>query len=254
MLMEGNILIADSGELFVREATNVLTGNGYKVDHEPGIEPAVKKLKSHKYDLAIIEIGSKEHHKLQVVKDLQQSLRHLQIILTTETPTIVSATLAHEINAQGYLIKPISPDELLRQVESGMRNRRLHSVAITFEERINSLMNDLTAANASLNVASGMPAPLTFEALANLSYYNIMQFLVVLKQLHEACLHETCTKKNMDKVACHIFDCPRLNGYRSILIEAIEVLEGTKKSFKSKEIADLRKKLKDLIDRENFPS
>lgn len=43
--------------------------------------------------------------------------------------------------------------------------------------------------------------------------------------------------------ACPPFDCPHRRKFRETLVEAISVLEDTRKSFKSKQLEALRKKL-----------
>ena len=42
---------------------------------------------------------------------------------------------------------------------------------------------------------------------------------------------------------CRLLDCPHRQRYRQTLVETVEVLEQTKKSFKSKQLERLRQKL-----------
>ena len=50
-----------------------------------------------------------------------------------------------------------------------------------------------------------------------------------------------------EKPICHYFNCPRLRELEDIVRESIETLEETKKSFRSKELGKLRKKLKKVL-------
>lgn len=46
---------------------------------------------------------------------------------------------------------------------------------------------------------------------------------------------------------CHLMNCSRLSAYESGIRETVDVLVKTKNSFKSKDLAELRKKLEGLL-------
>ncbi|OGP65455.1 MAG: hypothetical protein A2157_13025 [Deltaproteobacteria bacterium RBG_16_47_11] len=46
---------------------------------------------------------------------------------------------------------------------------------------------------------------------------------------------------------CSMADCPHKKLFHRVLLETIEVLEETKRSFKSKRLEELRKRLTDLL-------
>ncbi|MBW2039272.1 MAG: hypothetical protein JRI46_06715 [Deltaproteobacteria bacterium] len=46
---------------------------------------------------------------------------------------------------------------------------------------------------------------------------------------------------------CSLLDCPHRRLLRQVLTETIEVLEETKKAFKSKRLEGLRKRLMDVL-------
>jgi hypothetical protein len=57
----------------------------------------------------------------------------------------------------------------------------------------------------------------------------------------------TCGDKTLD--VCSLLNCPRLDAYERALRQTIEVLLQTKNAFKSKELAELRKKLEGVLHR-----
>lgn len=46
-----------------------------------------------------------------------------------------------------------------------------------------------------------------------------------------------------NRPACHYLDCPRLRGMRHALVDAVQVLEETRRSFKSRQLEALRRRL-----------
>ena len=50
--------------------------------------------------------------------------------------------------------------------------------------------------------------------------------------------------EKLDDNICRLLDCPRLNLYESTLRETVDVLERTKRAFKSKELGMLRERIR----------
>jgi Mrp family chromosome partitioning ATPase len=46
-----------------------------------------------------------------------------------------------------------------------------------------------------------------------------------------------------NRPACSYVDCPRMRAYRNLLLDAIQVLEETRRSFKSRQLEGLRRRL-----------
>jgi hypothetical protein len=68
-----------------------------------------------------------------------------------------------------------------------------------------------------------------------------------------ACLSELlelCARSDVDACAhdlCELLDCPQRPVHRQAIVDTIAVLKKTKETFKSKELADLRTRLEDLL-------
>lgn len=61
------------------------------------------------------------------------------------------------------------------------------------------------------------------------------------QRLIAAAMEEKDIRQALD--SCHLADCPHRHELKSILLEAISVLEETRKAFKSKQLEALRKKM-----------
>ncbi len=49
--------------------------------------------------------------------------------------------------------------------------------------------------------------------------------------------------------ACHLLSCPRLAELTGAMEDTIQVLEKTKRAFKSKDLGEIRKKLEKVINK-----
>jgi len=246
MIDQGRILIVDSDESFAMKATDMLEKEGCSCDRGRSTEAAVPVLREGRYDLAIIEFHNADRG-LETIGKLLPGLPHLQVIATTDSPTLESAIQAIHLKLHAYLIKPVAPADLLRYVKSGMTNRHLLSLNLKLNERIASAMNDLAAIKTTIQ-SSPEHAPLSLEALSAYTLHNIAVSILDLKQLVGIANHTAS-----DKGICHLFECPRFREFTAILQEAVGVLEKTRTSFKSKELADLRKRMGQAIIDINHP-
>jgi hypothetical protein len=61
------------------------------------------------------------------------------------------------------------------------------------------------------------------------------------RKLIAAAIEENDIRQALD--SCHLLDCPHRHELKGILLEAISVLEETRKAFKSKQLEALRKKM-----------
>ncbi len=241
MIHQGLILIADSDESFAIKTSEILAQEGCQCNYVHSLEAAVPVLREGRHDLAIIEVQNGDKG-LVTIGALLQHLRHLQVIVTTDSPTLESAIQAIHLKLHAYLIKPVTLADLLQHVKSGMTNRHLFSQILNFKQRIESAMNDLAAIRTTVRPISPEHAPLSLEVLLIYTLHNIAVSILDMKQLVEI-----ASNTASDKGICHLFECPRFNVFTAILQETIEVLEKTRTSFKSKELADLRKKLGQAI-------
>jgi len=117
------ILIVDDDPVFVETTKTVLESRDYKVITALDGEEGLRKVKDEKPDLILLDIimpTQDGFHVCQQIKKNPQLADIPVVILTSfakhkgETNIPVSAGL--ELEAEGYLDKPVSPEELLRYV------------------------------------------------------------------------------------------------------------------------------------------
>lgn len=124
MINPATILLVDDDPVFV-EATKTVLETRYRVitahDGDEGLEKARKQ----KPDLILLDVIMPGNDGFQVCQQLKQDpkLVGIPVIMLTsfaqhgrETNIPVSAGL--ELEAEGYMDKPVIPEALLKQVES----------------------------------------------------------------------------------------------------------------------------------------
>lgn len=221
------ILVADGGERFSSSVCSALRDEGYACNSVPDASSYINGLRRADCGLAIV--GS------AILTDARRSAPTEHDKLASGVPIIlVSGELGSD--------RPIDLTRLrvISLVERSIALNRL-------VDCVRSGIEELSAAS------NGMPkyenagvSSLSVGALLDLTCQEITSSLSNLNQLAQMALagQESAAKK---EEACHLFRCPRLLALNASIAEAVDVLEKTKNSFKSKELADLRRKLEALL-------
>ena len=123
------ILLIDDDPVFV-EATKTVLESKYKVVTAYDGDAGLKKARSEKPDLILLDIIMPTKDGFDVCKQLKDdsALAKIPVIILTsfaqhrgETNIPVSA--GFELEAEGYIDKPVSPDALLKQVGAILKKK-----------------------------------------------------------------------------------------------------------------------------------
>ncbi len=129
MAEPAKILLVDDDPVFV-EATKTGLESKYKVVTAYDGDAGLKKARSEKPDLILLDIIMPTKDGFDVCKQLKEEskLAKIPVIILTslaqhrgETNIPVSAGL--ELEAEGYIDKPVSPDALLKQVGAILKKK-----------------------------------------------------------------------------------------------------------------------------------
>ena len=129
MARQAKILIVDDDPVFVKATTTVLESKNYQVDAAFDGDEGLQKVQDEKPDLIILDIIMPTKDGFTVCEQLKgdPQLSKIPVLILTsfaerggETNIPVSAGLTLE--AEDYIDKPVSPDELLRRVERMLKN------------------------------------------------------------------------------------------------------------------------------------
>ncbi len=237
----GTILVADDEPMARNVVVEILRRHGYDC-HESSTGPeAGGMLQAQEFDLLVADIQMPGNANLELVQWLSAASSGPAVLLVTGRPKIETAMQAVQLKAIGYLIKPIDAAELLRLVGSGVERQQIFRYLQNQRGRLETLlqtMRQLEEAERSFP-KSGQSAVLG-ACLA----MNIEQLLSSATDLHS--LVEAIAGRS-DTAATQRLAASRPFVIMDALRDAILVLERTKSSFKSRDLAELRQRLESLV-------
>ena len=240
MAIRGRILIADDEPTFLTATADLLRREGYEVDTVPDGQTALARVREHQYDLLISDLEMPGHEELRLIREVADVAGGLPVIIITGFPSTRSAIASIELPVSAYLLQPVQFADLLQRTETAVARFRSYRAMREAEERMSKWREDFN----HLSAARAMPgAPASVDTFLALTLRNVMGSLTDLENLGHA-----LSGHQVDQHACQLINCPRGAQLHSAVREAIDVLEETKTAFKSKQLADLRRKLELLLE------
>jgi len=140
-----SILIVDDDESIRRTLAMILEERGYTVDTAESGREAIQKSMENFYNLALIDIKLPDMEGTSLLTEMKDTVPKMIKIIMTGYPTLENAIEAVNKGADGYIIKPINVDELLRKIEEHLERQRKErkyseeKVAEFIESRIREL-------------------------------------------------------------------------------------------------------------------
>lgn len=111
------IMVVDDDPKMRELLTSILENAGYIVETVSDGKGAIKACKKSPIDVALIDIelpDTKGTRLLSILKEMQPKMVN---IIITGHPSIENAVIAVNRKADGYLLKPFNPEDLLKMVE-----------------------------------------------------------------------------------------------------------------------------------------
>lgn len=239
----GRILIADDEQTFLEAVADYLEDEGYECDCAPDATAAAEKLQENQYDVLISDIKMPGNGELELIHRLEELARGVLVILVTAYPSVKSATAAVRLPVAAYLLKPLDFDELLTQIRVCVKRSRTYrtvrDAGQRLEESCRQLDNMETAFRDPVDKASAE----SVDAFVALTLENIAGSLSDLGYVAKALGEPHGEEERPELIAW-----TRLDTAHKALREAIDVLETTKRAFKSKQLGTLRHKLQVAVD------
>ncbi|MBC7113522.1 MAG: response regulator [Candidatus Methanomethyliales bacterium] len=112
-----DILIVEDEKELSESMKMLLEAKGYRVEIASTGKKAEERIQNKKYDIAIIDLFLPDISGIDLLKkfDPRQFPRTRKIILTGHA-SLESAIQALNFGADAYLVKPVSPDDLLKTI------------------------------------------------------------------------------------------------------------------------------------------
>jgi len=241
------ILVVDDEPQLLKLAVAILANANIDCDTAETVAKAREMMSGETYTIVVADIGIPGNRDLSFVKELAVLRPDLPVVVITGEPTLETAIVSANLNVAGYLVKPFTAAEFERTVRAATINAEMLQRSVHAEAPPQKvLIRDFEIIKSKL-YAEAKPHPLGIDEFVSLTATNIVQSLEDLKSLADG-----FSAGRGSRVACHLFDCPRLARQTEALKDAISVLEKTKNAFKSKELGELRKRLEVAIEEEKM--
>jgi DNA-binding response OmpR family regulator len=122
------VLIVDDEEIARLTLAEILRLEGFEIKAVESGEEAVKALSREPFDAMILDLKMPGMGGIDVMRTVVDSLPDLSVIVLTAHGTMDTAIQAIRYRVHDYLLKPVSPQQVLGSVEDALLKKRLGQV------------------------------------------------------------------------------------------------------------------------------
>jgi DNA-binding NtrC family response regulator len=115
------ILVVDDDESIRKTMKAILEDVGYLVDLAATGSEAIQKTEEKAYNVALLDIRLPDMEGVELLKLMKDTVPRTRKIMVTGYPSMQNAIVALNKNADAYIIKPVSVEELLNTVKEQLR-------------------------------------------------------------------------------------------------------------------------------------
>jgi FixJ family two-component response regulator len=235
------ILVADDDDTCRLATADLLRREGWACDDAPDAPTALDRLAETTYDVIVADIKMPGNEDLSLVREVGRRAPGVPVILITGYPNLETAIESHDLPVAGYLVKPVDVSRLLDLVSQTVGRVRAVRAAESATQRLSRWRDDLVRLHDALHSPRGELAGGAVQRYVDLTLCNIFESMLELKDVTEACAPVTRDDDPADPPP------PARLALTQAIQEAIEVLDKTKRAFKSKDLGQLRKRLEKAV-------
>lgn len=125
---ENSVLIVDSDPA-TKDTATWLKGAGFRVTTASTGEEALNLIDNQDFSVMLLDMRLPGKHGLGVLREVKVKRPWLQTIVTTDHPSVESATEALKQGAVDYLVKPVSPQDLAQLVKDTIKSASKQKMA-----------------------------------------------------------------------------------------------------------------------------
>lgn len=236
------ILVADDDQACREYVVTLLEQEGYSCTSVPNALAAADQLKVGDFDLLISDIKMPGNSELELLKSLSSSASEVPIILMTGHPSVETAVPAVALRVAAYLVKPVSSEELLKWVKQTTGQSRAFRTVRDNLQRMEAWNRDLQTVVAGMHSAPADSFNQNVGTFLTLTLRNIIGALSDMRGVIQV-----VTEREVSSDATRALESSRPFTLLAALQDAVRAIERTRTNFKSKELAELRERLEDLL-------
>lgn len=235
----GRVLFADDDRAAREGLAEMLRRLGYTCECAANAPEALDKLRAVPFEALISDIHMPGNTSLELVEAAVQTVPGLPVILLTGRPSVDTAARSVRLPVTAYLTKPPEMTELTTVLDQAIADYRDFALIQSGRQRLRDWEREL----ARIEQLSRQPAADGAGAIESFIRVSLRQAILVLSDLERA------TQALDRRAAGHLREVDHVAALR----RTVEVLERTRQNFKSKDLADLRRQLEQLLGREAGP-
>ncbi len=119
------VLVVDDEKGVVRSCVRILQRQGFTASGVTNSQEALDLLKQASFDLLLTDLKMPHLDGLELLRLAKTIDPHLTVVLITGYSTMEDAITAIRLGAQGFLMKPFEPEELVNTVKENLARRAL---------------------------------------------------------------------------------------------------------------------------------
>ena len=242
MNTSGSILLVDDEPAFLHANQRMLDREGYACQTAQQVDDALALLRDNDYDLLIADIKMPGNPDLRLIREALKLAPAMPVILVTGCPAVDSAQLAIQLPVLAYLTKPLDFDQLLIHVGKAMTHSLMHQTLTRTRLDLQHCLDEVQHLQASLSIAQKVGEP---ESSADFWNTVVQQLLRCVQRLEQS--RPTPSTRHALPRNPHFANPRQQTALHAAVEDAVDVIERTRHSFKSKELADLRCRLQRVL-------
>ena len=142
MNQKESILIVDDNEGIRKSLKLVFNKKGYKTDTAETAQEALKKAHKKYFNIALIEFKLPDMEGTILLSKLKELYPKMTCFIITAYAFLQNVRMAARINADGYFIKPLIPEDVLYRFEEILKEQRIEKELKESEEKYRALFEN----------------------------------------------------------------------------------------------------------------
>lgn len=144
------ILIVDDDADFAEGILDILEPRGYDVDLAFSLDLARERIRSTRYDLALLDIRLGRNSGINLISDLREAPSPILCVMMTAYAAVETAIEALQEGAYDYLRKPVSPRDLLATLDRCFEKISLERDKVSAQDALRKTNEELLSINERL--------------------------------------------------------------------------------------------------------
>jgi DNA-binding NtrC family response regulator len=118
------ILVVDDDESIRKTIATILEGEGYIVETAENGKEAIEKTNAKFFNLALVDIRLPDTEGTKLLTAMKETTPKMVKIIVTGYPALQNAVEAVNKGADGYVLKPVDIDSLLKTIKEHLKRQK----------------------------------------------------------------------------------------------------------------------------------